>query len=155
MKKSIILTLLIFLLLSTTTNAYSFRINEKKQINPEEATIKGTVEVAETCIPAPLEEATVKITNLNPLKTQTYTTTTNINGEFEVNVPPGSYKIFAEKKGYKTVSPKIPYFETVTSSKTYEYEFFMIVSKNKKITRLTDLWIIFYYQFFYRGSITP
>jgi len=153
--KTIILTVLLFLLLSSTTNVYSLKINQKKQINSEDATIKGTVELAETCIPAPLPEATVKITNLNPLETQTYDTVTDLNGEFEVNVPPGSYKIFAEKKGYRSISPRIPYFEKVTSSETYEYEFFMVASKNKKVTNLIDLWIICYYQLFYRGSITP
>jgi len=131
MKKTVILVILIILLLSTSASANTLKINDKNQLNSEDATIIGTVEEAVTCIPDPLPDATVKVTNLNPFIAQTYTTTTDSNGEFEIRVPPGSYKISAEKKGYRMTSPIIPYFEILDSGETYEYKFFMLPSKNK------------------------
>lgn len=132
MKKALFIAALILLLSLSNANAFILNVDNKEKTNSEKSTIKGTVEDATTCITNPISRVTVKAVNLNPLKNRSFTDITDSNGEFEIIVSPGSYKISAEKEGYKLTSPRLPYFEKIESGETYEFEFFMIPSKSTR-----------------------
>jgi len=103
-----------------------------------EATIKGVVEEAVTCIPSPLPDATVIAKSLNLLNPERYETKTSLDGTYELKIPAGNYRIFVEKDKYKSSVPRIGYIETINSDETYDFSFKMLPSPNRKGTTIDD-----------------
>ncbi len=132
MKKEIILFVIIaVILISGSTNATKITSQKDKQL---ESTIKRTVQLAVTCIPDPIKNATVKAKKINPLTQESFTTKTNPKGEFELEVTQGSYLITSEKNNYRLTSPKIGFIKTVESGITYNLSFYMAPSERKTNT---------------------
>jgi len=126
MKKIYIMSLILILLL--TSSFASANIQLKKVQN--QANITGVVQVAVTCIPDPLADATVKAESLRIINPETYSTTTDENGRFQLTVPAGGYKIYAEKEKYGPLSPRVGYYETLENGESVNLTFNMRLSKS-------------------------
>ena len=108
--KKIIYFLLIILLFSNLflfqTNAEANNVKKSIIITNFESKIFGTVKESVTCIPNPLPVATVTAIKRNLLESKiSYSATTDENGEYELNVEPGKYIVFAYKRGYRHQGP--------------------------------------------------
>ena len=112
--KKIVYFLLIVLLFSNLfvyqTNAETYKAkNSMIKVNFENK-IFGIVKESVTCVPNPLPGATVTAIKMNLLKPKiSYSTNTDENGEYELNVEPGRYIVFAHKKGYRQIYPVLWY----------------------------------------------
>lgn len=89
--------------------------------------IFGTVKESVTCIPSPLPGATVTAIKTNLLGTNiSYSTTTDENGEYQLNVEPGKYIVFAHKSGYRQINPKLWYTVNIVSGQEINCSFILI-----------------------------
>jgi uncharacterized membrane protein len=112
MKKKKIFCLLALILLfgtvfavSSTANVASIQ-NSSQSLNAH-STINGTVKEPVTCTPSPLPGATVIAIAKG---FQNYSLNiTDENGEYTLKVTPGTYRVFAFKKGYRQIYPDFWY----------------------------------------------
>jgi hypothetical protein len=111
--RKIVYFLLIFMLFSTLfacqSNAAFYTTKKSIIIVSSESKIFGTVKESVTCIPDPLPGATVKAINTNLGSEATYSTITDENGEYELDVEPGNYIVFSQKQGYRQIYPELWY----------------------------------------------
>ena len=112
--KKIVYFLLIVLLFCTLfvyqTNAETYKAkNSMIKVNFE-SKIFGIVKESVTCVPNPLPGATVTARKIDFFGSKNiYSTNTDENGEYELNVEPGKYIVFAHKKGYRQIYPVLWY----------------------------------------------
>ena len=140
MRKILIITIVIFLLIMSTASAYTLKSKKENTTSSGEATIRGSVKAAITCVPDPLSGAIVTATNMNPLKFQKYTAVTNSSGEFEIKVEPGTYKISAERENYRPIMPRIPIITNLDDGETCECEFMMTNARSKDLAfKITNI----------------
>ena len=137
--KKIVYFLLIFLIFSNLfvyqINAETYKANNSKIKVNFEKKIFGIVNESVTCVPNPLPNATVTAIKMNLLEPKiSYSTNTDENGEYELNVEPGKYIVFAHKKGYRQIYPVIWYkvnlvaYQEVNCSFILRERFFLILS---------------------------
>ena len=111
--KKMICFLLIVLLFSTLfafqTNAETYNAKKTTIMINSESKIFGTVKESVTCIPDPLPGATVTAVSTILGSDISYSETTDENGEYELNVEPGKYIVFARKSGYRQIHPELWY----------------------------------------------
>ena len=136
-KKIIIIFLVLTIFLASTVSAQKIKTEEKPK-SLENVTIKGIVKAAVTCIPNPLPNATVIAEPLNPFDTNKYQTKTDSDGSYEMNIPSGTYKIYAEKEKYKTTQPRLWYIEKLEEGNEYNFSFMMIRTNKKETTNYQD-----------------
>ena len=128
--KKIIYFSLIVLLLSTLflyqTNAEAYNVKNSINIVNFECKIYGTVKESVTCIPDPLPDATVTAIRTNLLESKIcYNTTTDEYGEYELNVEPGNYIVFAHKRGYRQIYPTFWYKVNIVLGKDTNCSFIL------------------------------
>jgi len=142
--KILTITFLIFCLITTFfTNSIaldnsSFKTGEKKiqhkidttidnQLTGK-ATIIGEVKAAMSCVPSPLEGAKVFAIKIIPFGWlfSKYEAITDINGEYQIEVSTGFYRVFSRKAGYLQSIPFLFHLIRVESGKIYNCSFIVI-----------------------------
>ena len=128
-KIMLIIGLLIILNISIATSLSAKEANYQlsEDIKDENATIIGEVKVAMTCIPTPLSGAKVTAVRMIPLGWlfARYQTTTDSNGEYQLELNPGLYRIFVRAEGYIQYSPFLWQIIRVESGQIYNCSFMM------------------------------
>ena len=113
MKKIKCLLLIVLLSCSFLINQINAEANNSNNSNilvNFECKIYGTVKEYVTCVPNPLPGATVTALKLNYSGTKIkFSTTSDKNGEYELNVKPGKYIVFAHKSYYRQINPVLWY----------------------------------------------
>lgn len=89
------------------------------------ATILGTVNAAITCRPTPLKDARVIAIRVIPagqlfFKYQAFT---DSNGEYQLQVPAGFYRVFVRIKGYQQSTPVLFHLKAVEPDHVYTCSF--------------------------------
>ena len=125
-KFSLIL-LLIIILSGSVTGFEHNNIILNQRITEEYGVFYGQVKEAVTCIPNPLKDAKVIAVGISPFSIffKHYETISNENGEYELTVEPGTYRVFARKSGYFQVSPKLFKLETIEAGEYKNYTIIM------------------------------
>ena len=111
-KKNCFLLILLFfcILLIYQINVEAYNIKYSNDIENFECKIYGIVKESITCVPNPLQGATVTALSFNSLGTKLISSNiTDENGEYELNVEPGKYIVFAYKSAYRQIYPRIFY----------------------------------------------
>jgi hypothetical protein len=125
-KYFLLIVVLFITLFINQTNAEIYNVNNFKNIVNSEINIFGTVKEAVTCIPNPLPDATVTAIKIDLLGSEnSYTTTTDENGEYELNVEPGKYIVFASKRGYRQIDPVLWYIVNLVSNQEINCSFIL------------------------------
>ena len=111
---------------SEETEEIEFKINDVSygQLT-EKAKIIGAVKVAMTCVPEPLEGAKVYAIRMLPFARlfAKYEAITDINGEYQMEVNSGLYRVFVREKGYLQFNPFLFYLIRVEYSQIYNCSF--------------------------------
>jgi hypothetical protein len=109
--KKIVYFFIIILLFSTSfvyqINAEAYNKQSSGILTDFESKIFGTVKEPVTCIPNPLPGATVRAIKTDLLGFGIYSTITDEKGEYELNVEAGRYIVFAHKRGYRPIYPRL------------------------------------------------
>jgi len=125
MKKIFLLITLISLISTSIVQGEAIKNQEN-----DKAIIIGIVQSTVTCVPEPIDNATVKAEKKFTNEKEEYITQTDSNGEFELIIPEGIYKITAEKKKYEPSLSTPFYIKKVEKDNTYELVFNMLPSND-------------------------
>ena len=132
--KKIFLVLLIIIMLSTTVSANLIKNDSQVEKTEEVAIIKGKVQSKFSCLPDPLSGAIVNVKHVNPLYiNKKYSDVTDMDGNFSMEVVPGTYKINVKREGYKPLLLNSYEIINAEAGKTYEFTFTMVPSRSKNI----------------------
>jgi hypothetical protein len=125
-KYYLLIGILFCTLLISQTNAETYNVNNLKNVENSESKIFGIVKESVTCIPNPLPDAKVTAIKIDFLGCEnSYTTTTDENGEYELNVEPGKYIVFASKHGYRQIDPVLWYIVNLVSNQEINCSFIL------------------------------
>jgi len=129
MKKIMYFSIIVLLFSSLflyQANAETYNAKNSIIIANFEGKIFGTVKESVTCIPNPLPGATVTAIRINLLESKiSYSNTTDGNGEYELNVEPGKYLVFAHKRGYRQIYPILWYKVNIEFNKDMNCSFIL------------------------------
>ena len=131
--KNLFLIFLIIILFSgigtgfEQTNSIQTQKYSSRSLSEENGVFYGHVKEAVTCIPSPLKDAKVIAVGISPISIflKHYETISDENGEYELIVEPGTYRVYAKKSGYFQISPKFFNLETISAGEYINYTIIM------------------------------